>query len=187
MGTCPTTRNMNNNEQRTKQLGRIVKILRQYNQVSLKQAAQILDTTEDITRSMFKSLVKQNNVIYNEINETLVMGSYNDGSYNKKLGFSIDLLLAIMKENPCINFGDSINQMDNEPFTICFQVEDVLYDVIYISKGEEKKINNKMLRLGIESNYLVIVENEAQVDALTFSGIPAIYTIAEGELVNVEQ
>lgn len=177
---------MNNSELRYEVTNSLVKILKMYGQVSVKQASTFLNLSEDIVSANLKTIAKQKIALLDETHDTYMINGLSGKSYSTKIAKSLDLLAALIKENENINFFDSINQSDNEPLTIFFQAEDNVYDIVYVAKDEEKKINNKMTRLNMDSNFLVIVENEAQVEDLKFNGIAAFYTVNNGEVSNIE-
>lgn len=173
-------------DERLGNVDKIVKVLRMYGQLSIKQGMKILGLNESDTTSNFKTAIRQKLAVGCGT-DAIVINGLKVLNYNKKLEKAMDLMIELSLNNEEINFYESLHEKDNEPYMIFFPTKDDVYDILYIEEGKEKMYNNKMKRLNADSNFLVIVENESQLEELNFNGIKGFYLATDGGLKTVER
>lgn len=164
---------------------KIVRVLRKYGQITISQGMKLLELNEYDTRSNFKTAVRQKLALECGT-DAIVLNSLNVMGYDKKLEKAMDLMVEIATNNDDVDFWQSIKEVDNDPCLIFFPAEADIYDIMYIENGKEKMYNNKMKRLKMDSNFLVIIESEEQKEELDFEGIKGFYLVKDGGLVSIE-
>jgi len=174
-------------EERYENLHKIAKALKLYGQLTVEQGMVILQMDRDNCLAHFKTAIKQKLAIPDEATNGILINGGGAQVCRKDLKYSLDLLTQLMATNPDIDFYNSLNEIDNEPLTIFFTAADDTFDIMYIPEGKEKVMSNKLKRMAMDTNFLVIIENEGQLPSLDFEGIQAVYVVKDGELAYVEQ
>lgn len=174
----------NNDIYGNKEFYGVVNILKTFGQITVKQAADIFNISESDARAVLHRAWHEN-LVQETIKDKYILNCCNNIAYDEKMEYALNLAILMCKNNEGLDFNEFLKD-EEEPMLIWLPMGEDEYDIIYIEQGKEKIISNRLRRLNLDTNYLVILEHEGQIEYLNIDNVSAIYLIKDGELVYVQ-
>ena len=160
---------------------RLLKLITTYHALQYEQVLQFFIRNRDSMKSLITSLIKQRRIYYDSEKELLCDSPESSDSLDYGMIAAVWVLLDFQKAVVYHTSGDF-------PVKLHFFSQDEVYDVIYVSPGQEALINHVMESLPDgDANRLVILESEQQASRLSIDGVTAYCLVSSDGSVRYYQ
>ena len=157
---------------------RLLKLITTYHALQYEQVLQFFIRNRDSMKSLITSLIKQGRIYYDQDRDLLCDSPEASESPDYGMIAAVWVLLDFKEAVVYHTSGEF-------PVKLHFFSQDEVYEVIYVSLGQEVLINHVLASLpSKDANRLVILESEQQAAQITIDGITAFCLVNPEGTVN---
>ena len=157
---------------------RLLKLITTYHALQYEQVLQFFVRNRDSMKSLITSLIKQGRIYYDQDKDLLCNTPEASDSPDYGMIAAVWVLLDF-KETVAYHTSGEF------PVKLHFFSQDEVYEVIYVTQGQEALINHVLASLpSKDANRLVILESEQQAAQITIDGITAFCLVTPEGTVN---
>lgn len=157
---------------------RLLKLITTYHALQYEQVLQFFIRNRDSMKSLITSLIKQRRIYYDSEKDLLCDSQEASDSPDYGMIAAIWVLLDFPKTVVYHTSGEF-------PVKLHFFSQDEVYEVIYVSPGQEALINHVMGSLPDgDANRLIILESEQQATKIFMDGVTAFCVVNPEGTVN---
>lgn len=160
---------------------RLLRLITTYHALRFDQVLQLFPKNEDSIKSLITSLVKQGRIYHDKESGLLCDSPQSAGSPDYGTIAAFWVLLDFKKAIIYHTCGEF-------PIKLNFFANDEMYEVAYVSTGQEALVNHVFENMKEEdTRRLLILESESQSDKLTVDGVLAYCLVSPDGTVSYYQ
>ena len=176
---------MENTRRSNAELNKVLQLLKKFEQINRRHLPYFLNEEIVKCNTLCNAARERGLCGYDQETNTLYLKSHHPYKFDVGLCKAIDVLISLSKSNPI----EDIVKIDNtdRPDVLFFSLKDNIFDVLFYPKNEEKQSEEKLNELGIESNFILILEDISQIEAYRKDNIKYYcYVSGKGEVSYID-